>query len=165
MRKITVSIVASLICMMALLAACGDSGSSPVAPVSDDIKTVSSSSIEFRTNPSSSSFSADTIDHHNRFAVYEICDDFSIDALNDAVKQGRDKEAVNEFLGICDLSAHDAIIETVCFTWNCVEERVIDQLPFEVSKSAIKQIWNTTQYVARVLKGSDKKNYMLVIRP
>lgn len=112
MKKLLLSII-----MMALLAACGDSGSSPVAPASsDDTSVYSSSSFDVSKvnwNKYSSSSIAEPIVEHDPdsipLAVWvqasAVCDSFNVEAYNMLASEGGSKalsDVVIEFNRICD---------------------------------------------------------------
>jgi len=94
MKKILLSII-----MMALLAACGDSGSSPVAPASSDDTSVSSSSSfdvsKVNWNKYSSSIAEpivepdpDSIPIAVLVLVRAVCDSFNVEAYNMLASEG-----------------------------------------------------------------------------
>jgi len=94
MKKILLSII-----MMALLAACGDSGSSPVAPASSDDTSVSSSSSfdvsKVNWNKYSSSIAEpivepdpDSIPISVMVLVRAVCDSFNVEAYNMLASEG-----------------------------------------------------------------------------
>ena len=113
MKKILLSII-----MMALLAACGDSGSSPVAPASsDDTQVYSSSSFDVSKvnwNKYSSSIAEpivepdpDSIPISVMVQARAVCDSFNVEAYNMLASEGGSKElsvVVLEFNRICEYS-------------------------------------------------------------
>lgn len=101
MKKILLSII-----MMALLAACGDSGSSPVAPASsDDTQVYSSSSFDVSKvnwNKYSSSIAEpivepdpDSIPISVMVLVRAVCDSFNVEAYNMLASEGGNEELSN----------------------------------------------------------------------
>ncbi len=111
MKKILLSII-----MMALLAACGDSGSSPVAPASSDDTSVSSSSSfdvsKVNWNKYSSSMDAPIVEPDPDsipLAVFvqarAVCDSFNVEAYNMLASEGGSEAlsvVVFEFNSICE---------------------------------------------------------------
>ena len=111
MKKLLLSII-----MMALLAACGDSGSSPVAPASsDDTQVYSSSSFDVSKvnwNKYSSSIAEPIVEHDPDsipLSVWvqarAVCDSFNVEAYNMIASEGG-YEALSdvsiEFNRICE---------------------------------------------------------------
>lgn len=162
MKKILLSIV-----MMALLAACGDSGSSPVAPAptgGDTTTVTSSSSIEFRKGVSSSS--ADTEYHAFYFVMYEVCDDFSMDALLEAATTGQTAEAFKALPAICAEIGDDAapvVMGVKCDTWDCVVKEVVnsDKSPVIIDKADLEPIWDVLDIHFKVYTADDSTKYIL----
>lgn len=111
MKKILLSII-----MMALLAACGDSGSSPVAPASsDDTSVYSSSSFDVSKvnwNKYSSSMDEpivepdpDSIPIAVLVQARAVCDSFNVEAYNMLASEGGSEAlsvVVFEFNNICE---------------------------------------------------------------
>jgi hypothetical protein len=166
MKKILLSIV-----MMALLAACGDSGSSPVAPAPTDGDTTtvtSSSSIEFRKEfrKGVSSSSVDTEYHAFYFVMYEVCDDFSMDALSEAATTGQTAEAFDVLPAICAATGDDAapvVMGVKCDTWDCVVKEVVnnDKSPVTIDKADLEPIWDVLDIHFKVFTAEDSTKYIL----
>lgn len=111
MKKILLSII-----MMALLAACGDSGSSPVAPASsDDTQVYSSSSFDVSKvnwNKYSSSIAEpivepdpDSIPIAVLVQAIAVCDSFNVEAYNMLASEGSSEalsDVIPEFKRICE---------------------------------------------------------------
>lgn len=162
MKKILLSIV-----MMALLAACGDSGSSPVAPAptgGDTTTVTSSSSIEFRRGVSSSSVNTEY--HAFYFVMYEVCYDFSMDALLEVTTTSQIHDAYDALRALCatdDESLASTVLFAKCDTWDCVVKEVVNdtESPVAIDKADLEPIWDVLDIHFKVYTADDSTKYIL----
>ncbi len=118
MKKAILSIV-----LMALLAACADSGSSPVAP-----DNTSSSSISWNKYSSSGDVQTDndSLVERVRVEVYAVCDSFNLDAAVSVLSSNGWVDEFNvgkEFAQVCN--AED-LVGKGCMTRTCITEKLAE---------------------------------------
>ena len=160
------------ICLMALLAACGDSGSAPAAPASDE--PISSSSVDpskYNWNKYSSVVEEPTeVDpdsiQHIVVEVLPVCDSFNVDGLNDLLVGNEPfiRASLRQLEKICP-SIGRLPVDVACETKSCITSS-LDGIGITISDELLNtMLWeaddaNCEQSI-RIMYDADGTPYMV----
>ena len=167
MKKILLSIV-----LMALLAACGDSGSAPAAPASDE--PISSSSVDpsnYNWNKYSSVVEEPTeVDpdsiHHIVVEVLPVCDSFNVDGLNDLLVGNEPfiRKSLRQLEKICPVIG-GLPVDVGCDTKSCIKSS-LDRIGITISDELLHtMLWeaddDNCEQSIRIMYDADGTPYMV----